>query len=124
MNMKLYTIKILFAFFIALIYLLSALISSKIINKIMSVIVLNEEKNKNINLINQIIIRTLLIIITIYSVRTIMRYYLSNKISIFDIEYKKQIERNVFLMSFSLFLLQPKYSEDIKELYNKSKLVI
>ena len=124
MNMKLYTIKILFAFFIALIYLLSALISSKIINKIMSVIVLNEEKNKNINLINQIIIRTLLIIITIYSVRTIMRYYLSNKISIFDIEYKKQIERNVFLMSFSLFLLQPKYSEDIKELYNKSNLII
>jgi len=120
MSIKSYIIKIFFAIILACLYLSLSLVSSQIINNLM-----NRYKNyfknntkNNINLAIRIYVRTALIIIFLYMIRSSIKYMLPNTIYDFELNNKKQIERNVIICSYGLFLLQPEYSDDIKKLFN------
>jgi hypothetical protein len=118
MSIKKYIIKIWFAIILACVYLTLALISSRIINTLMYKLYVKFNKKNTINLIIRIYLRTALIIIFIYIIRSAIKYTVPYTIYLFDINNKKQIDRNIIILSYGLFLLQPEYAKDIKTLFN------
>lgn len=121
MNLKSYIFKICFAIILACIYLTLSLLSSQFINKIMNYYkntIKNNKNNTNIQITIRVYLRTALIIIFLYLIRSSIKYLLPTSIYDFDLNNSKQIERNAIICSYGLFLLQPEYNEDIKKLFN------
>ena len=121
MNLKSYILKICFAIILACIYLTLSLLSSEFINKIMNYYkntIKNNKNDTNIQITIRVYLRTALIIIFLYLIRSSIKYLLPTSIYDFDLNNSKQIERNAIICSYGLFLLQPEYNEDIKKLFN------
>ena len=121
MNITSYIIKICLAIILACIYLTLSLLSSQLINKIIKYyknIFKNNKNDTNIQIAIRVYLRTALIIIFLYLIRSSIKYLLPDTIYNFDLNNSKQIERNIIICSYGLFLLQPEYNEDIKTLFN------
>ena len=121
MNLKSYIFKICFAIILACIYLTLSLLSSQFINKIMTYYkntIKISKNDTNILIAIRVYLRTALIIIFLYLIRSSIKYLLPTSIYDFDLNNSKQIERNAIICSYGLFLLQPEYNEDIKKLFN------
>ena len=124
MNIKSYILKICFAIILACIYLTFSLLSSQFINKIMNYYKntiknhTNDTNDTNIQIAIRVYLRTALIIIFLYLIRSSIKYLLPANMYDFDLNNSKQIERNAIICSYGLFLLQPEYNKDIKKLLN------
>jgi len=120
MDIKTLSIKLLFAIFLGFIYLTLSVFSSNIINKVLILYkkkISNKDDTKN--LIFRVYFRTALIIIFLYLIRSGIKFILPNNIYNLDLNQIKQVERNAVICSYILFLLQPNYGKDIKNLFNK-----
>ena len=106
---------------LACIYLTLSLLSSQFINKIMNYYkntIKNNKNDTNILIAIRVYLRTALIIIFLYLIRSSIKYLLPTSIYDFNLNNSKQIEQNAIICSYGLFLLQPEYNEDIKKLFN------
>lgn len=119
MNINIYVIKLFFAIIVACLYLTLSLLSSLIINRIMKYYKsIFNKNNSNIQLIIRVYLRTALIIIFLYIIRSGIKYLSEITLYDFDLNNSKQIERNAVIFSYGLFLLQSEYNEDIKNLFS------
>lgn len=120
MNIKILSVKLLFAILLSFIYLTLSVFSSNIINKILILYKKNiSNKDDTKNLICRVYFRTALIVIFLYLIRSGIKFVLPNNIYNLDVNHIKQVERNAVICSYILFLLQPDYGKDIKKLFNK-----